>query len=112
MVREGLAVSMALSAKLVMRQSQAMVLTPQLLQAIKLLQMPNLELTQFIENELASNPMLDRAEERDEPSLEHGESHGEGFAESPTEPGDWAGESLETDAGRLAANLGTEVENA
>ncbi len=47
-----------------------MVLTPQLLQAIKLLQMPNLELTQFIENELASNPLLERAEEREEPSSE------------------------------------------
>ena len=46
-----------------------MVLTPQLLQAIKLLQMPNPELTQFIENELASNPLLERAEEREAPSL-------------------------------------------
>ena len=73
---------MALSAKLVMRQSQAMVLTPQLLQAIKLLQMPNLELTQFIENELASNPLLERAEEREEPSLEQVEREGEGFAEA------------------------------
>src|SRR6202044_315921 len=61
---------MALSIKLAMRQSQAMVLTPQLLQAIKLLQMPNLELTQFIENELASNPLLERAEEREEVSLQ------------------------------------------
>src|SRR6478736_9635374 len=102
---------MALSAKLALRQSQAMVLTPQLLQAIKLLQMPNLELTQFIENELASNPLLERAEERDEPSLEQIESQGDGFAEAPAEPGDWAGEALETDAGQLAANLGTEVEN-
>src|SRR5580698_4734240 len=102
---------MALSAKLAMRQSQAMVLTPQLLQAIKLLQMPNLELTQFIENELASNPLLDRAEEREEPSLEQFEAQGDGFAEAPAEPGDWAGETLETDAGKLAANLGTEVEN-
>ena len=54
---------MALSAKLAMRQGQSMVLTPQLLQAIKLLQMPNLELTPFIENELESNPLLERAEE-------------------------------------------------
>ncbi|HEY6518161.1 MAG TPA: RNA polymerase factor sigma-54 [Roseiarcus sp.] len=102
---------MALSAKLVMRQSQAMVLTPQLLQAIKLLQMPNLELTQFIENELASNPLLERAEERDEPNLEQAEREGEGFAEATPEPGDWAREALGTDAGHLAANLGTEVEN-
>ena len=61
---------MALSAKLTMRQGQTMVLTPQLLQAIKLLQMPNLELTQFIENELTSNPLLERAEEREDPHAE------------------------------------------
>ena len=101
---------MALSAKLMLRQGQTMVLTPQLLQAIKLLQMPNLELAQFIENELASNPLLERAEER-EASLEQVEAQGDGFAEAPAEPGDWAGETLETDAGHLAANLGTEVDN-
>jgi RNA polymerase sigma-54 factor len=101
---------MALSAKLTLRQGQTMVLTPQLLQAIKLLQMPNLELTQFIENELASNPLLERAEEREEASAEPPDVPG--FAEAPAEPGDWAGEALETDAGRLAANLGTEVDNA
>jgi RNA polymerase sigma-54 factor len=101
---------MALSAKLALRQSQNLVLTPQLLQAIKLLQMPNLELTQFIENELAANPLLERAEERDEASSEGPEATG--FAEAPAEPGDWAADSLETDAGRLAANLGTEVDNA
>ncbi len=85
-----------------------MVLTPQLLQAIKLLQMPNLELTQFIENELTSNPLLERAEERED---QHAEPlDGAGVAEP--EPGDWAGEALETDAAGLAANLGTEVDNA
>ncbi len=56
---------MALSAKLTMRQGQTMVLTPQLLQAIKLLQMPNVELSAFIENELASNPLLERAEDQE-----------------------------------------------
>ncbi len=101
---------MALSAKLVLRQGQTMVLTPQLLQAIKLLQMPNLELTQFIENELTSNPLLERAEESEEANAEPHEATG--FAEAPAEPGDWASEALETDAGHLAASLGTEVDNA
>ena len=101
---------MALSAKLALRQGQTMVLTPQLLQAIKLLQMPNLELTQFIENELISNPLLERAEEHEEASPEPHEAPG--FAEAPAEPGDWASEALETDAGHLAASLGTEVDNA
>ena len=105
---------MALSAKLMMRQGQTMVLTPQLLQAIKLLQMPNLELTAFIEAELASNPLLERAEERDGgdgPDRTEGEP-GEPSGEASVEPGDWASEALETDAAALAANLGTEVENA
>src|ERR1700678_4462567 len=102
---------MALSARLALQQSQATVLTPQLLQAIKLLQMQNLELTQFIENELASNPLLERAEEREEASLEQVEPQGDGFAEAGPEPGDWAREALGTDTGHLAANLGTEVEN-
>src|SRR6516162_5849479 len=103
---------MALSAKLVMRQGQAMVLTPQLLQAIKLLQMPNLELTQFIENELANNPLLERAEEREELSPDPLDRADFEAAEAPAEPGDWAREALETDAAGLAANLGTEVDNA
>src|ERR1700729_2510618 len=102
---------MGLSAKLVMRQSQAMGLTPRRLQAIKLGQMPNLELTQCIENELASNPLRERAEERAEQSLEQVEPEVEGFAEAAPEPGDWAREALGTDTGHLAANLGTEVEN-
>ena len=101
---------MALSAKLTMRQGQTMVLTPQLLQAIKLLQMPNLELTQFIENELASNPLLERAEEREDPYPEPHDDAGD--AEAPAKPGDWATDALETDAAGLAANLGTEVDNA
>src|SRR5271154_1183165 len=108
---EGLAVGMALSAKLTMRQGQTMVLTPQLLQAIKLLQMPTLELTQFIENELTSNPLLERAEEREDPHSEPLDGAG-AAVEGPAEPGDWAAGALETDAAGLAANLGTEVDNA
>lgn len=109
---EGLAIGMALAAKLMLRQGQAMVLTPQLLQAIKLLQMPSLELAEFVENELVSNPLLERAQEREdreEASADPPKSPG--FAEAPAEPGDWAGEALETDAGRLAANLGAELDN-
>ena len=102
---------MALSAKLAMRQSQTMVLTPQLLQAIKLLQMPNIELTQFIENELANNPLLERAEEREERGQEPDDDTAVAPETEPA-PGDWANEALETDAQGLAANLGTEVENA
>ena len=51
---------MALTAKLVMRHSQSLVMTPQLLQAIKLLQFSNMELTAFVQEELERNPLLER----------------------------------------------------
>jgi len=102
---------MALSAKLAMRQGQSMVLTPQLLQAIKLLQMPNAELAAFIESELERNPLLDRADDR--PEAEPGFDAVEPPApDLGATPGDWASESLESDPGALARNLGTEIENA
>ena len=90
-----------------------MVLTPQLLQAIKLLQMPNVELSAFIENELTSNPLLERADDHEVREAERLE----GVPEAPpaevlAEPGDWASDALETDCATLEANLGTEVENA
>jgi RNA polymerase sigma-54 factor len=47
-----------------MRQGQGLVITPQLQQAIKLLQMSNLELEVFVEAELERNPLLAR-DERD-----------------------------------------------
>ncbi len=51
---------MALSAKMEMRQGQQLVMTPQLQQAIRLLQLSNLELSQFIDSELERNPLLER----------------------------------------------------
>src|SRR5262249_32826501 len=60
---------MALTTKLVMRQSQSLIMTPQLLQAIKLLQFSNQELTAYIEEELERNPLLERAEESAEPDI-------------------------------------------
>jgi RNA polymerase sigma-54 factor len=51
---------MALTQKLQMRQSQALVMTPQLMQAIKLLQLSNLDLSAYVEAELERNPLLDR----------------------------------------------------
>ncbi len=50
---------MALSAKLELRQGQHLVMTPQLQQAIRLLQLSNLELGQFVETELERNPLLE-----------------------------------------------------
>ena len=50
---------MALSQRLQVRQAQSLTMTPQLQQAIKLLQMPNLELSAYLEEQLAENPLLE-----------------------------------------------------
>src|SRR5881394_3349104 len=53
---------MALTQRLELRQGQALVMTPQLQQAIKLLQLSNLELAEYVEQELEKNPLLERDE--------------------------------------------------
>ena len=58
---------MALSARLEIRQGQGLVITPQLQQAIKLLQMSNVEVEAFVEEELERNPLLQRDERENEP---------------------------------------------
>ncbi len=53
---------MVLTPRLDLRQSQSLVMTPQLQQAIKLLQLSNVELLDFVEEELEQNPLLERDE--------------------------------------------------
>ena len=98
---------MALSNRLVMRQGQSLVMTPQLLQAIKLLQFSSFELSAFVEAELERNPLLERADESEAPFQAPAV---EALAQ-PVE-GDWASTDIEIDAGRLADNLGTGADNA
>jgi RNA polymerase sigma-54 factor len=88
---------MALIQKLLIRQSQALVMTPQLMQAIKLLQLSHLDLATYVEGELERNPLLERPAE-EEPV--RGES--EPAAESPpagndeTGSTDWMEDRLES----------------
>lgn len=51
-----------ISQRLDLRQSQTLVMTPQLQQAIKLLQLSNVELLGYVESELEQNPLLERDE--------------------------------------------------
>ena len=51
---------MALAPKIVARQSQQLAMTPQLQQAIKLLQLSNIELAAFVDEQLEKNPLLER----------------------------------------------------
>ena len=82
---------MALTQRLEFRQSQSLVMTPQLMQAIKLLQLSNLDLSAFVEEELERNPLLERADGPEppvagEPVPEHGE-----FSDRDASYGDEAG---------------------
>ncbi len=88
---------MTINQRLDLRQGQALSMTPQLQQAIKLLQLSNLELSEFIEAELEKNPLLERddAQGPDAPAEEAaGEPQqqdeapldtGEGFSEKAEE---------------------------
>jgi len=53
---------MSMRQRLDMKQGQSLVMTPQLQQAIKLLQLSNIELAEFVEAEIERNPLLQRSE--------------------------------------------------
>ena len=61
---------MALGARLELRQGQGLVITPQLQQAIKLLQLSNIELEAFVEAEMEKNPLLGREDREPEAEAE------------------------------------------
>jgi RNA polymerase sigma-54 factor len=65
---------MALTQRLEIRQGHALVMTPQLMQAIKLLQLSNLDLAAYVEGELERNPLLEQS--------------GEGEADTAPRPGE------------------------
>jgi RNA polymerase sigma-54 factor len=107
---------MGLGPSLSIRQSQQLVLTPQLRQAIQLLQLSNLELDAFLAEELSKNPLLEsRSDEPDEqPAGDFAGDEGDSD-EAPEDPGaddlimgqadddrpldvDWTSEALETDS--------------
>ncbi|HEX3861607.1 MAG TPA: RNA polymerase factor sigma-54 [Stellaceae bacterium] len=76
------------SQRLELRQSQALVMTPQLQQAIKMLQLSNIELAEFVEAEIEQNPLL-----------EHGERDGD---EGPAAPDTDAGPGAEINGATVA----------
>src|SRR5438128_9286076 len=62
-LRTGLLVNrIGFSQRLELRQSQALVMTPQLQQAIKMLQLSNIELADFVDAEIEQNPLLELGE--------------------------------------------------
>ncbi len=93
---------MALGPRLDLRQSQSLVMTPQLQQAIRLLALSNLEVEAFIAEELDKNPLLetgaDNVEVRDadepEPKAETGDLIA---SDAVIDGGGDAGEALDLD---------------
>src|SRR4051812_21414828 len=91
---------MALTQRLEFRQSQSLVMTPQLMQAIKLLQLSNLDLSAFVEEELERNPLLERGSDGAEPPVagepaEPAELFGSGDSGSAADDSAGAGELVD-----------------
>ena len=101
---------MALSQRLELRQTQGLVMTPQLMQAIKLLQLSSLDLAAYVENELERNPLLERAND-DEPPAAAAETNSQPpeTSEDSASNADWMGADLETSRSSMEQGLGTEL---
>lgn len=101
-----------LGQKLEIRQGQGLVMTPQLQQAIKLLQMNNMELTEFVEAELEKNPLLERDERSDAPAEEPERAEktrdSEELSFEPKENGK-ASEALDADSDTLYSDSGSDM---
>ena len=101
---------MALTQRLQLRQSQALVMTPQLMQAIKLLQLSNVDLASYVEGELERNPLLERDSDGGVPG-EPDSPQTEAAPDGDAEARDWISEDLETSRTAMEAQLGTALEN-
>lgn len=99
---------MALAAKLQLRQSQSLVMTPQLMQSIRLLQLTHVELERFIDEEIERNPLLERAEPQDDAGIEPQKSE----AAPETSPdADWFEGETEWSAEAISQKLDSSLEN-
>jgi RNA polymerase sigma-54 factor len=87
---------MGLTASLFLRQTQSLVMTPQLMQSIQLLQMTHFELNQFIAQELEKNPLLEIAPSDGESGAELGHDEAPDY---DTTEGDSSASSWQDDPG-------------
>jgi RNA polymerase sigma-54 factor len=96
---------MALSVGLQMRQSQSLVMTPQLMQSIRLLQFSHVELLRFVEEEIERNPLLEMASE--DGAAPAGD--GDGEVGEPSAP--WDEAAADRSAAILAEQIDATYEN-
>ena len=92
---------MAMGPRLEFRQTQSLVMTPQLRQAIKLLQFTNMEAAAFVEEELERNPLLERDERADvvaeRPALDQGPERLDGMDAAALLQGEKMPDAVEAD---------------
>ena len=89
----------SITPKLDLRQSQSLTMTPQLQQAIKLLQLNNMEISDLVEEEVAQNPLLEKKE------LSPTEQSDKDAADTPEKTVEKPAEDF--DAGSAMADMGT-----
>jgi RNA polymerase sigma-54 factor len=100
---------MALGPKLELRQSQSLVMTPQLMQAIKLLQLSNMDLIAYVDAELERNPLLEQA---DEERSERGDAETRDREQAtPDSPGDLVEAANGGDVATIEASLDADFDN-
>ena len=103
---------MALTQRLEIRQSQALVMTPQLMQAIKLLQLSSLDLAAYVDAELERNPLLEHSSAGEGDGGDGAsDAREDSAAEGEARPEDWVDQDLETSRTALEQNLDTDLEN-
>lgn len=100
---------MALVAKLQLRQSQSLVMTPQLMQSIRLLQFTHVELERFIDEEIERNPLLERAEPLDDTVTDQAAGDPRESAADAGPQEDWFDKPSSAEA--MADRLDTSLEN-
>jgi RNA polymerase sigma-54 factor len=103
---------MALSQRLEIRQGQALVMTPQLMQAIKLLQLSSLDLVAYVDSELERNPLLERgAENENDSGSAEPEASETPVNDGDAQPADWLNENLEINRTAIEDRLDTDLGN-
>ena len=106
---------MALAASLHLRQSQSLVMTPQLMQSIRLLQLTHAELARFVEEEVERNPLLEHQADDGAGAFADGGDGGTAERDIDRAPAtgedDWFRKAERKDGESLADGLDTSYEN-
>mgnify|MGYP001806314092 FL=1 len=102
---------MSLAPRMEFRQTQSLVMTPQLMQAIKLLQFSNMELAAYVEAELERNPLLERANDDGVPEAVAHEEPAPPPQDQDARSGDWLEGGSEPTRASMEARLDTDLGN-